>query len=78
MTELLLTCKTKRKYYLKKFICVAEELYNLRNFHTLMALVAGLSTTLIERLDVWKVNLPPVHFPFSRCWFVLIFCLDFE
>lgn len=55
ITEIVKAPKEKRKEYIKRCIAIANELYNLKNFHSLMAFVAAFSNTLIERLDVWKV-----------------------
>lgn len=56
VTEILKSPKEKKKENLKKIILIAEELYNLKNYQSLMSVVAALSTTLVERLEVWKVE----------------------
>ena len=38
---------------LKKFIEISWELFNLNNYWTMMAVMAGLKTKFVWELDVW-------------------------
>uniref|UniRef100_A0A6B2LC14 Ras-GEF domain-containing protein n=1 Tax=Arcella intermedia TaxID=1963864 RepID=A0A6B2LC14_9EUKA len=47
--------KTLRKKTFKWFITLAEKLYELKNFHSLLAIMTGFSSYYLDRLsDIWK------------------------